>query len=163
MSTNRSFQYGSLSRALNAPASQIATLGGWGPAKVDRFTKTVNEPFIVRTGSGGPIALKKSKWTADEDEQQVLVETEQRYGNAAHPPGTRFPVRQDDIRLSEEEVARLRAKEAGAPVRGFLGNRAILGEVGEEAEVGAAPTDGDENFEGGEGVMAILTRMREQK
>jgi hypothetical protein len=107
--------------------------------------------------------LKKSRGTVDEDGEHALAEPEQRYGNAAHPAGTRFPARQDDIRLPEEEVARLRAKEAGAPVRGFLGNRAILGEVGKEAEVGVTPTDGDENSEGGEGVMAILARMRKQQ
>jgi len=109
------------------------------------------------------VALKKSRGTVDRDGENELAETEQRYGNAAHPTGTRFPARQDDIRLPEEEVARLRAKEAGAPVRGFLGNRAILGEVGNEAEVGVTPTDGEENPEGGEGVMAILARMRKQQ
>jgi len=161
-----------------ASPSQIATLGGWGPQKLERFERTVTEPFIIKTGSGGPIGLGKhlkgGRWTVDEDGAQVLEEMET-YGNAGRTvpaAATRGPT--EDERMPEE-WNRARNMEGGEVV-GFIGQRAIVragmggegGEIREESErmMGVVEEGGGEedvSTAGETGVMAALARLRQQE
>src|SRR5271169_3380615 len=111
-----------------ASPSQIATLGGWGPQKIERFERTVTEPFIIKTGSGGPIGLGKhlkgGRWMVDEDGAQVLEEMET-YGNAGRTvPAAAMRGPTEDERMPEE-WNRARNMEGGEVV-GFIGQRAIF-------------------------------------
>jgi len=154
-------QFGSLSRAINATPSQIATLGGWGPQKVERFVKTVTEPFVIKTGSGGAIGmgkhLKNGRWMVDQEGADILEE-EERYRNAGTAPSLR-PVQRgpvDDERMPDE-WNRVRNQEG--EVVGFIGQRPIRRPAPEEE------TEQEKQVEEGasSGVMAALARLRQQE
>jgi hypothetical protein len=157
-------QFGSLARALNAPTSQIATLGGWGPQKIERFEKTVTEPFIIKTGSGGAIGmgrqLKGGRWMVDQEGAEVLEE-EETYRNAGTAPvvrpAQRIPV--VDERMPDEWN---RKRNQGSEVVGFIGQNPIV----RPAEAVEGAVDGSEqgSVSGtNSGVMAALARLRQQE
>ena len=138
-----------------------------------RFARTMSEPFIVKTGLGGPVSLGKGtgqRWTIDEEGAEVLEEMEHSYANARHPPSTSFPTTpQDDPRLPDEEYDKIRRKEAGATIRGFIGTKPILGETVGSSQTQPEETDGnvgvvaqEERSKSSDRVMAILAQMRQQ-
>src|SRR5208337_4654653 len=154
----------SLSRALNAPSSQIATLGGWGLQKLERLEKTITEPFIIKTGSGGAIGLGKQlkggRWMVDQEGADVLEEVEATYRNAGGPR----PLQQgpsEDERMPDEWN---RARNQQGEVVGFVGQRPIIrsGREAEEAE-DVLESGGSDNADAGSGVMAALARLRQQE
>jgi hypothetical protein len=119
----------------------------------------------VRTGSGGPVAITRKtqgqQSTVDEEGAEAPEEIENpKYGNAAHPPGQKFPqTQQEDPRLADDED-KLRREETGT-VRGYVGKRPVFGEeVGHNQE---SETDGRVGVaeDSEERVMEILRRMRQ--
>jgi hypothetical protein len=153
-----------LTAAINAPPSQIATLGGWGPQKIERFEKTVTEPFIIKTGTGGAIGLGKQlkggRWMVDQEGADVLEQMET-YANAGSVPTMGRPTQQqrpmDDERMPEEWN---RARNKEGEVVGFIGQRPIIREK-ESEDVPAEENEG--TSEAGSGVMAALARLRQQE
>jgi hypothetical protein len=153
-----------LTAAINAPPSQIATLGGWGPQKIERFEKTVTEPFIVKTGTGGAIGLGKQlkggRWMVDQEGADVLAEMET-YANAGSAPMMGRPAQQqrpvDDERMPEEWN---RARNKEGDVVGFMGQRPIVRSK-ESENVPAEQSSGAS--ESSSGVMAALARLRQQE
>ena len=133
----------------------------------------MSEPFIVKTGPGGPISLGKGteqRWTIDEEGAEVLEEMEHSYANARQRPSTSFRTTpQDDPRLPHEEHDKIRRKEAGATIRGFVGTKPILGETVGSSQTQPEETDGnvgvvaqEEPSKSSDRVMAILAQMRQQ-
>ena len=140
---------------------------------MERFARTMSEPFIVRTGSGGPIALAKGtgqRWTIDEEAAEIPGEMDYSYANAGHRSGTSFRTRpQGDPRLPDEEQDRSRRKEAGATIRGLIGTKPILGEAAGSSQAQGVTTGEnvgvvaqEEANKSSDGVMAIVARMRQQ-
>jgi hypothetical protein len=152
-----------LTAAINAPSSQIATLGGWGPQKIERFEKTVTEPFIIKTGTGGAIGLGKQlrggRWMVDQEGADVLNQMET-YGNAGNTPLPGQPAQQrpmDDERMPEEWN---RARNMEGDVVGFMGQRPIIRP--KENEMVTLEESGGTS-DAGSGVMAALARLRQQE
>jgi hypothetical protein len=152
-----------LTAAINAPPSQIATLGGWGPQKIERFEKTVTEPFIIKTGTGGAIGLGKQlrggRWMVDQEGADVLNQMET-YGNAGNTPLPEQSAQQrpmDDERMPEEWN---RARNMEGDVVGFMGQRPIVRP--KENEMVTMEESGGTS-DAGSGVMAALARLRQQE
>jgi hypothetical protein len=111
--------------------------------------KTVTEPFILQTGSGGAIGLGKK-----------LPAGERNYANAGDESMGRRAVsagRRDDERMSEEWNRR---GERRGEVVGFVGREAIVREGRKDREEveGGDVTEGERS-----GVLAALERMRGQR
>ena len=151
-----------MTAAINTSPSQIATLGGWGPQKIERFEKTVTEPFIIKTGTGGAIGLGKQlkggRWMVDQEGADALDQMET-YANAGNPPLLGQPSQQgpmDDERMADEWN---RAKNKEGDVVGFIGQRPII----RPKETESAAEESGETPEAGSGVMAALARLRQQE
>src|SRR5271154_2356535 len=110
-----------------ASPSQIATLGGWGPQKIERFEKTVTEPFIIKTGTGGAVGLGKKlkggRWQVDQAGEEALEQMEQYYANAGGSAPVPRPTQQrpvEDERMPDEWN---RTRNQEGEVVGFIGER----------------------------------------
>jgi len=140
-------------------------LGGWGPQKLERFEKTVTEPFIIKTGSGGAIGLGKQlkggRWMVDQEGADILDEMDNAttYRNAGHRSVDQRPVREgpvEDERMPDEWN---RARNQQGEVVGFIGQRPIV----RPAEESDGNVSGISEEDPGSGVMAALARLRERQ
>ncbi|OLL24669.1 Asparagine synthetase domain-containing protein [Neolecta irregularis DAH-3] len=50
--------FGSLRNAMNAIPEEILMIGGWGQQKVDRFTQTIEAPFVIRNARKQTAAIQ---------------------------------------------------------------------------------------------------------
>jgi hypothetical protein len=150
---------------VNASSSQIATLGGWGPQKIERFERTVSEPFIIRAGSGGAIGLGKQLKDGRRAIDQDGIDGAQveGYGNAGHAPSNRSVQEKpkDDERMPDEWN---RANNKEGYVAGFIGHRPIIrGATDKQVVPEIAEHGGDSENTTESGVMAALARLRQEE
>jgi hypothetical protein len=140
-------------------------LGGWGPQKIERFEKTVTEPFIIKTGSGGAIGLGKKlkggRWMVDEAGAEALEE-EETYRNAGNPPTARTrPVQRGPVQDERMPDEWNRAQNQEGEVVGFIGQRPIIRPTKEIESAGVVENEG--GSDSASGVMAALARLRQQE